>query len=87
MLKRRAGMVKKEMKRYRDKEKYIPPALFRELSHVEDRLHDVEIELAQVLTKIGVVGDKNKQGSINLHIHTPRPKVEVAIDVTPEKNE
>jgi hypothetical protein len=87
MLKRRAGMIRREMKRYRDNNKATPPALFRELSNVEDRLHDVEIELAQVLNRIGLVGDKSKSSAIHVHINTPRPKEEKAIDITPTKED
>jgi len=87
MLRRRAGMIKREMKSYREEKKHTPPALFRELSNVEDRLHDVEIELAQVLNRIGLVGDKNKSSAIHIHMSTPRPKEEMPIDITPKKVE
>ena len=59
-----------------------------QLKHqLETKKYNVELELADILQRIGAVGDKSSVTAIHFHSNidrTKRPPVEEALDVTPE---
>lgn len=70
------------------KNRSISASLLNLKHQLEKRKYDIEMELADILHKVGAVGDKAVGQSIHYHFATPRPKVkdikDGAIDVTPE---
>ncbi len=83
--KKRARMIKKEMRVFKTQGKPVPPKYFTELGAVEDKQHAIEVELMKTLHHVEAVGEKSKAASITMNFSTPRPKPsEAAIDVTPK---
>lgn len=86
MLKKRVRIIKKELRAYKAEKKFVPPALLKVLGETEDKLMEIELDMANTLHKIGAVGEKSKAASINIYTSTPRPRKpeDEAIDVTPK---
>lgn len=84
-LEKRIKTLRKEIKLYKKEKKPIT-SLLSQLHSAEDRKFTLEMEFNENLHKLGIVGDKAKAASINIHMNVPRPKAESAIDVTPKEN-
>lgn len=85
----------KELKEH-DKEKGNVPKVrsvnsrLLDMKHkLQDRKFTIETELADILNRVGAVGERASAATINLNFSTPRPPVlqEGAIDVTPKDDD
>lgn len=83
-LESRIRSVNKEIKRLKKEGKPIPASLYTLKAQAQDRKFEISLEMSETLHKLGVVGDKAKAAQINIHMNTPRPKSDAAIDVTPK---
>lgn len=76
IIKRQLTDIEQQIRAHRKetKKKTIPAWLMHMKIEREDRLMQVEQEVAKILHSIGAVGDKSKAPSLNINITAPRPK-------------
>lgn len=69
------------------KPRTVSSSLLQMKHKLQDRKYTVEMELADILNRVGAVGERSSAATINLNFSTPRPKAlqDGAIDISPTK--
>jgi len=73
-LKKRIRDLKREIRSYKLSEKAVPTKLHMLIAEAEEKIYRIEMDVADSLKNLEVVGDKARNTAINIHMATPRPK-------------
>lgn len=86
VLEKQLRSLKSEKRRLKKEKQTIPPAMFSMENKLSEQIFQLQIDVNQAMLSLGVVGEKQKAGGVNVNVNFARPapaEKEVVVDVSP----